>query len=65
MVIHIGNKYSTINKLLRTRRIIPYFLAANILMLLCTGWVPGAQATQTLLPNTPAHHPAWPTTAAP
>ena len=65
MVIHIGNKYSTINKLLRTRRIIPYFLAANILMLLCTGWVPGAQATQTLMLNTPEHTPASPPAEAP
>ena len=53
MVIHTGNKYGTINKLLRTRRIIPYFLAANILMLICAGWVPSAQAGQSFTPTAP------------
>lgn len=44
MIIHAGDKFGAINRLLHTRRLLPYFLIANILLLLATLCIPSAEA---------------------
>lgn len=44
MMIYEGDKFGAINRLLRTRRVLPAFLAANVLLLLWACCMPSAQA---------------------
>lgn len=44
MQIYAGDKFGTINRVLRTRRLLPGFLAANVLLLLWTCCAPSAHA---------------------
>ena len=44
MIIHAGDKFGAINRLLHTRRLLPFFLAANVLLLLGTLCMPSAEA---------------------
>ncbi|MCC5873358.1 MAG: efflux RND transporter periplasmic adaptor subunit [Gammaproteobacteria bacterium] len=44
MLIHAGDKFRAINRLLRTERLLPFFLAANVLLLLWMACIPSAEA---------------------
>lgn len=44
MVIHVGDKFGAINRLLHTRRLLPGFLVANVLLLLWALCMPAATA---------------------
>lgn len=44
MMIHVGDKFGAINRLLHTRRLLPGFLVANVLLLLWALCAPEAEA---------------------
>lgn len=44
MMIHAGDKFGAINRLLHTRRLLPWFLTANVVLLLCAACIPTAEA---------------------
>jgi RND family efflux transporter MFP subunit len=44
MMIHAGDKFGAINRLLHTRRLLPLFLTANVVLLLCAVCIPTAEA---------------------